>query len=140
MILTTDGKIFLIMASKEKKFPNKRKRIRDNFHLWGSVFDRFCEQYIPHMVQIHLTDGPDEASDRDKIRVGGRIRIARKILKRLIERRKVLAKCRCCILAEHGAQGMVSVVLRETSQPPPKALINWTLAVICCIRRFIAVR
>src|ERR1035438_8536749 len=42
-------------------------------------------------------------------------------------------------LAERGAQGMAAVVLCETSQPPPNALINWTLAVICCIRRFIAV-
>jgi hypothetical protein len=47
---------------------------------------------------------------------------------------------RCGGLVEHGAQGMAAVVLCETSQPPPNALINWTLAVICCIRRFMAVR
>ena len=49
-------------------------------------------------------------------------------------------QARCCGLVEHGAQGMAAVVLCETSQPPPNALINWTLAVICCIRRFMAVR
>ena len=43
-------------------------------------------------------------------------------------------------LVERGAQGMAAVVPCETSQPPPSALINWTLAVICSIRRFIAVR
>ena len=35
---------------------------------------------------------------------------------------------------------MVVVALCEASQPPPSALINWTLAVIYCIRRFIDVR
>jgi len=35
-----------------------------------------------------------------------------------------------------GVQGMAAVVPGETSQPPPSALINWTLAVNCCIWRF----
>jgi len=36
--------------------------------------------------------------------------------------------------------GTAAVALVERSQLPPRALINWTLAVICCTRRLIAVR
>jgi hypothetical protein len=43
-------------------------------------------------------------------------------------------------LVVENQQGMAAVVSCETSQPPPSALINWTLAVSCSIWRFSAVR
>lgn len=38
------------------------------------------------------------------------------------------------------AFGALMTWLCETSQPPPNALINGTLAINCCPRRFVAVR
>jgi len=44
-----------------------------------------------------------------------------------------------CVHSQVLFQGVDTVVSNETSQPPPSALINWTLAVSCSIWRFSAV-
>jgi len=61
-----------------------------------------------------------------------------------LRRNRFIEVAKNCYGADFGFWGTLAirslgVGICEASQPPPSASINWTLAVICCIRRFTAV-